>query len=108
MRARRLICFFIGVWLGACVLMAWLTTDSFHSVDRMLHQPSAQALEHIRQLGPGARALFRYQVSEQNRAAFQTWEMIQLAFGFGLFLFLPFGSREGKLPVALVLTVLGI
>jgi hypothetical protein len=108
MRARRLISFFIGVWIGACVLMAWLTTDSFRSVDRMLQQPSAQALDHIRPLGPGARALFRYQVSEQNRAAFETWEMVQLAFGFGLFLFLLLGSREGKLPIALVLVMLGI
>src|SRR5262245_4462045 len=108
MRPRRLVSFFVGVWLGGCVLMAWLTTDSFRSVDRMLRQPTSQALTHIRPLGPGARALFRYQVSEQNRAAFETWEMVQLAFGSGLFLFLLFGSREGKFAMALVLAMLGI
>jgi hypothetical protein len=108
MRARRLVCFFIGVWLGGCVLMAWLTTDSFRSVDRMLMQHTPQATLQIRPLGPDARALFRYQVSEQNRAAFETWEWVQLAFGGCLFLFILLGSREGKFLMALVLVMLAI
>ncbi len=88
--------------------MAWLTTDAFHSVDRLLEQHTPAAAEHIRALGPNARALLRYEASEQNRSAFETWEYAQLAFGAGLFMFLLFGSREGKLPMILVLLMLSI
>lgn len=86
--------------------MAWLTTDSFRAVDRILAQPSPTAALQIRALGANARALFRYQVAEQNRAAFETWEYAQLALGTGLFLFILFASREGKYPMILVLLML--
>jgi hypothetical protein len=108
MRARRIACLLLGFWLGACVLMAWITTDSFRAVDRLLVEPNPVASPLIHGLGSKARMLFRYQVSEQNRAAFATWEMVQLAFGAGLFLFLLFGSRERKLPMILVLVMLAV
>lgn len=109
MRSRRLACFFIGVWLGGCVLMAWLTTDSFRSVDRMLLAPAPAAAAQLQGMGAdAARKLFRYQVSEQNRAAFRTWEIAQLFFGAAFFLYLLFGTKEGKLPMILVLLMLAI
>lgn len=106
MRARRVICFLIGVWFGAGVLVAWLAGDSFRSVDRMLMAPSGAAAPLVRAVGPAARDLFRYQAAERNRAMFETWEYVQFAWGTGLFLFILFGSKEGKWPMILVLVML--
>ena len=88
--------------------MAWLTTDSFHSVDRLLAHPVREPAKILATLGPDARPLLRYQVSEQNRAAFQNWEMVQLIFGMGLFFFLLFGTREGKLSMLLVVVMIAL
>ena len=88
--------------------MAWLTTDSFHSVDRMLEHPGIEAAGLLKLLTPNARALLRYQVSEQNRAAFAAWETVQLAFGLFLFFYFLFGTRLGKLSMGLVLVMIAL
>jgi hypothetical protein len=77
---RRFACLIAGAWLAASLFMAYVATQNFASVDRLLAQPAAQAGEHIRTLGAeNARALLRYQVSEQNRWYFEHWETMQLA-----------------------------
>jgi hypothetical protein len=97
------------MWLGGCLLMAWVAMDSFRSVDRVLLQPDPAAAIQLKALAPGsARMLFRYQVAEQNRATFQNWEMIQIALGIAFFLFLLLGTKEGKFPMILVLVMLGL
>jgi len=64
--------------------MILVATQNFRSVDRLLATP-ASATSRIEKLGRDqARALLRYQVSEQNRWYFQTWEKIQLALGIAL------------------------
>jgi hypothetical protein len=89
--------------------MVWIAGDSFRAVDRLLFQPDPAASLQIKALGPGAaRTLFRYQVSEQNRAAFETWEKIQIALGFAFFLYLLLATKEGKFPMILVLLMLGV
>jgi hypothetical protein len=107
MHSRRVACFLLGIWLGAAILMAWVATESFRSVDRLLAKPSPAALLSIKTLGPvGARLLLRYQASEQNRWLFEAWGTVQLIGGAGFFLFLLFGTREGKYPLILVLVML--
>jgi hypothetical protein len=109
MHSRRLACFFVGLWLGGSLLMVWMAGDSFRSVDRMLLLPDPAAAVQIKALGPGgARTLFRYQVSEQNRAAFETWERIQIALGLAFFLYLLLATKEGKFPMILVLLMLAV
>ena len=89
--------------------MAWVAMDSFRSVDRLLLNPDPAAALQIRTLGPGAaRTLLRYQVAEQNRAAFETWEMLQLGLGFAFFLFLLLATKEGKFPMILVLVMVAL
>src|SRR5262245_34684674 len=109
MLSRRLACFLIGLWLGACVLVAWLTADGFRSVDRTLavHTPEAAARLKALRL-EDARMLLRYEVSERNRAVFETWEIAQIFYGAGVFFYLLFGTREGKLPMGLVLLMIAI
>ncbi|HUI81022.1 MAG TPA: hypothetical protein VLY24_24025 [Bryobacteraceae bacterium] len=107
MHSRRLACLFLGIWLGASLLMAWVATENFRNVDRLLAKPSPAAILSIKPLGPAAaRLLLRYQVSEQNRRLFQAWGTIQLIAGAGFFLFLLFGTREGKYPLMLVVLML--
>jgi hypothetical protein len=108
MRRRRFTSFLIGLWLGSGLLMAWIAIDSFRSVDRMLASPSAAAELEIKKIGPAARALFRYQVAEQNGAWFEQWEWVQLIYGALLFMYLLFGTKLGKLPLAAVLVMLAI
>ena len=106
MHSRRVACFLLGIWLGAAILVAWVATENFRTVDRLLAKPSPAALLSIKTLGPAAaRMLFRYQASELNRWLFQAWGTLQLFAGAGFFLFLLFGTREGKYPLILVLVM---
>ena len=93
--------------------MAWIATENFRGVDRLLDQPNPlaklgfQTLENDRNLGAGAaRLLLRYQVAEQNRYYFESWEIVQIVLGSLLFFFLLFGTREDKYSLAGVLLML--
>ena len=87
--------------------MAYVATQNFRGVDRLLAQPSPAAAVEIKTLGPdAARALLRYQVSEQNRWYFETWEETQLAVGLFFFLLALFGTKEARSSLALALGML--
>ena len=87
-----------GIWLGGSAFMDMVATQNFHSVDRLLAAPSPQAEERIQAMGghDAARAFLRYQVAEQNRWYFETWECVQIGFGLALFFVLLFGSVPNK------------
>ena len=109
MHSRRLASFFLGIWLGAAISVAWVTTENFLGVDRLLVKPSPAALLSMKTLGAEAgRLLLRYQAAEQNRWLFHAWGEIQIIAGAGFFLFLLFGTREGKYPLILVLLTIGV
>lgn len=76
--------------------MAFVATQSFQSVDRLLSHDNPQATVRLKPFGAEARVLLRYQAAEQNRWYFQTWETFQLVFGFLFFAVMLFGSREDK------------
>jgi hypothetical protein len=111
MHSIRLVCFLLGIWLAGGIFMAWVATQNFRSVDRLLDQSNPTARLDIKTLddnaGPGAaRLLLRYQVSEQNRFYFETWEISQIVLGTLLFFFVLFGTSEGKKMIAAVLVLL--
>lgn len=104
MRFRRVTCFVLGLWLGGGLLMAWLGSTAFGGVDRLMARPSPPAAAEIRTLGYSrARSLLRYQVVEQNRAYFETWEAVQLVGGAAFFCYLLFGTMEKKFGLMVVL-----
>jgi hypothetical protein len=75
--------------------MIMVATQNFRSVDRLLAAPGSAATQ-VGKMGHGeARTFLRYQVSEQNRWYFETWEKIQLALGLALLAAL---WRQGKFP----------
>jgi hypothetical protein len=110
MHFRRLAAFLLGIWLGGSVFMDMVATQNFHSVDRLLAAPSPQVQERIQALGgpDAARAFLRYQVAEQNRSYFETWERIQIGLGVALLFVLLFGSVPDKLLLLLTLLMLAI
>src|SRR5579872_6721125 len=109
MASRRAACFFLGAWLGAALLVAWIAAENIRSVDRLLARPSPAAAPSIRALGAaGAQVLLHYAAWEQNRWLLRAWGAVQLIGGSAYFLFLLFGTREGKLPLALVIGMLGM
>ena len=109
MHSRRLASLLLGLWLGSGVFMAWVASENFATVDRLLAQPAPAATLRIKMLGKDeARLLLRYEASEQNRTYFEVWETIQVVLGAVFFFFLLFGTTEGRiaLSLALVLVVL--
>jgi hypothetical protein len=96
MHARRLACFFLGLWLAGSLFMAWVATQNFRQVDRLLSREDPTATLRLKPLGADARAILRYQASEQNRWYFSKWETIQLIYGAFFFFVMLFGSRENK------------
>jgi hypothetical protein len=107
MNSRRLACFLLGVWMGAGLLMAWVAAESFGSVDRLLARPHPVATAQFKALGrPEARLLLRYQVAEQNRWNFETWEVVQIIAGALFFFFVLFATKENKFALSLILLMI--
>ena len=80
--------------------MILVATQNFRSVDRLLAAP-ATAGAQIESMGPdAARTFLRYQVSEQNRWYFETWEKIQVGLGLAL---LALTLRQNKLVFSLAI-----
>jgi hypothetical protein len=98
MKIRYFTCWLLGGWIAGSLFMILVATQNFRSVDRLLSAP-AGASAQIERLGHDeARTFLRYQVSEQNRWYFETWEKIQLGLGAIL---LMVTLRQGRIAVAL-------
>lgn len=106
MHFRRFASFLLGAWLAGGLFMALVATANFRSVDRLLARPAAPAGEQLARLGPAARSVLRYQVSEQNRWYFETWGIAETCIGALLFSILLFGSSETALALLLALLML--
>jgi hypothetical protein len=97
------------LWLAGGMFMAWVATENFRSVDRLLNSPNPVASLEFRTLGPQAsRLLLRYAASEQNRYLFENWEIVQIMLGILFFLFMLFGTHEGKFSLIAALLLLAI
>src|SRR4051812_4072938 len=108
MHARRFACFVLGLWLAGGLFMAYVATQNFRGVDRLLSGGNPAAASRLKPLGPQARMLLRYQASEMNRWLFRAWENTQLVGGTVFFFVLLFGSRENKLVLTGILLALGL
>jgi hypothetical protein len=98
MKIPYLTSWLLGAWIAGSLFMIMVATQNFRSVDRLLASPSGASAQ-IEKMGRAeARAFLRYQVSEQNRWYFETWEKIQLALGLAL---LVLTLRHGRIAFAL-------
>jgi hypothetical protein len=109
MHARRLACFILGMWLAAGITVAWLEREDFQTIQDVLAQPDPAVGERMKALGAHETFLLMEHVTaEQRQRTIRTWENVELLFGLGFFFFLLFGTREGKLPLAMALLLVGM
>jgi hypothetical protein len=102
MHPRRLSTLILGFWLGASLLMTWVATDNFGSVERALKRATKSAEEAIAGIGPETtRTLLRYHSSEQNRRYFLYWGLAQMALGIALALVLLFATNGNTVTMIL-------
>jgi hypothetical protein len=86
--------------------MIMVATQNFRSVDRLLAAPGS-AVAQVEKIGHDqARAFLRYQVSEQNRWYFETWERIQLALAIALLAAILRQGRGGLIVAVMMFALL--
>ena len=109
MHARRLACFILGMWLAAGIAIAWLEREDFQTIQDVLSQPDPAVAERVKVLGAHETYLLMGHVAaEQRQRTIRSWEDLQLVLGLGFFFFLLFGTREGKLSLAIALLLVGL
>ncbi len=109
MHARRLACFILGMWLAAGLAVAWLERTDFRTIQEVLAQPDPAVAERVKALGAHETYLLMGRVEwEQRQRTTERWESVQLILGAGFFFFLLFGTREGKLPLAMALLLVAM
>jgi hypothetical protein len=109
MHTRRLSAFLLGIWIAGTIAMAFVATQNFRAVDRLLEAPGRPAAQTIELLGHDkARALLRYQVAELNRFFFESWEYSQLLLALVFITVLVFAFNGDKLTAGIAIAMLGI
>src|SRR5574337_683204 len=79
---RALLTIVLGGWIMSTMLIAFVATQNFHTVDRLLSDPTLEFSRAIAPIGHDeARVVLRYLVAELNRLYFHAWGLTQLALG---------------------------
>ncbi|MDD5560125.1 hypothetical protein [Candidatus Methylomirabilis sp.] len=79
---RALLITLLGGWITGTLLMAFVATQNFRTVDRLLSAPTVEFSRAITPLAHDeARSVLRYLVAELNRLFFSAWGLTQLALG---------------------------
>src|ERR1700722_6596815 len=98
MHARRFACMLLGFWLAGSIVMTFIAADSGNSAGRLLLDHGSAASLRIKAMGQEeARIMMAYPVRQQVRWWLEGWENLEVALGALFFLFLLFGTGEGKL-----------
>src|SRR5882724_3331798 len=105
MKIQHLTCALLGAWIAGSLFMIMVATQNFRAVDRLLASPGRAGAQVERMGHDDARTFLRYQVSEQNRWYFETWEKIQLALGLAL---LALTLRQSKLVFSLAILMFAL
>jgi hypothetical protein len=76
---RALIITLLGGWITGTLLIAFVATQNFRTVDRLLSGPTDEFSHALAPLAHDeARSVLRYLVSELNRLFFSAWGLTQL------------------------------
>jgi len=79
MTLRTLALVLVTVWLTGTVIMTFVATQNFRTVDRVLDRPTPEAAPKLTALDHDSmRMLLRHLSSELNRLYFMTWNAVQL------------------------------
>jgi hypothetical protein len=97
------------MWLAAGLTFAWLEREDFQTIQDVLAQPDPAVAARVKALGAHDTYLLMGRVAfEQRQRTAGNWESVQLLLGLAFFFFLLFGTREGKLPLAMALLLVGM
>ena len=96
------------MWLAGGMFMAWVATQNFREVDRLLSRADPVATLRLKPLGADARMTLRYQASEQNRRLFRDVGNGPDSIRGFLLLLMLFGSRENKFTLFGVLLLVAL
>lgn len=78
---KTLLITLLGGWIVGTLLIAFIATQNFRAVDRLLSAPTDGLSRAIAPIGHDeARGILRYLVSELNRLYFGVWGLTQLVF----------------------------
>jgi len=92
------------MWLAAGMSVAWLEREDFQTIQDVLAQPDPAVADRVKALGAHEAYLLMGRVEwERSQRTTEDWESVQLVLGLGFFFFLLFGTREGKLKLAMAL-----
>jgi hypothetical protein len=102
--------FLLGAWLTGTILLAFVATQNFATVDRILAHPTPQAVTPLSALSPEVRRpLLRHLSSELNRLYFFAWGVAQIAFGVVMMiLLLALGRRAEAVMAAVMLAIANV
>jgi hypothetical protein len=85
MHRHRIAAFLTGCLILGSLLMIFVATQDFATVDRVLAAPPHPATQMFQTLPPqNARLLLRHLAGEENRLFFTSWELAQIALGLPL------------------------
>jgi len=90
--------------MGAGFWMQWVAGENVAAVDALLLHPNADAAAYMKTLAQAPIGpLARFLAAERNRSLYETWGAVQIVVSAIFFFFLLFGTRMGKVPLALAL-----
>jgi hypothetical protein len=93
----------LGAWLAGSLIMFFVATQNFRTVDRILTQPGAEAAGPLGAVPAAAlRPLLRHLASELNRLYFFAWGIVQIVLGLAV-LALVFRDRTPMILAASML-----
>ena len=108
MHSRRFACFLLGIWFGGELLLAWTGAFGLLPLDRMRDDPPPAAAIQMKEAGQAGAILLRYEAAERMRGLQYHWGLAEIGIIAGLLMFLLFGTQEGKMTLAISLTLLAI
>jgi len=87
--------------------MLWVAADNVASAERFLLSPNSYAAAYLKTLDHAQLSpLTRYLAHEQNRSLLESWGVVQIILAGLFFSLLLFGTRLGKVPLAVALVML--
>ena len=113
MHTRRLTALLLGLWLGASLLMDWITIEGTSSVPASVESVRQREPKMVGTIGADpVRQLLNFQTAELNRSHNFLWGFAQLALGGVLLLVVLFVTNGNKpaliLSAAMLLLVVGM
>jgi hypothetical protein len=99
----------VGAWLAGSLIMFFVATQNFRTVDRILGNPGAEAAGPLGAV-PAAtlRPLLRHWSSELNRLYFLAWGVAQIVLGLGVVVLVRGERVQVTLAAAMLVLVIGL